>query len=141
MILKKPKLVAPKNLKNIQSEDSVENLLEWVSSTTMAGKMIGDLYWSYKKGYLKDWTDLKTADEQIPYDYSPKTQKQIGYRLWWLSRPMNATNIRRRVYHGCWLDKQVETSGGREHIRFVKLSKAAIECFESRREIFEELYT
>jgi len=141
MIFKKPKLTKSPNLKTVESEDSVDDLLEQISSTTMVGKMMGDLYLAYKKNFLKDWTDLKTADEQIPYDHSPKTQKQIGYRLWWLSRSKTETNLRRRVYHGCWLDKQVDTLGGREHIRYVKLSKEAIECFESRKELFEVLYT
>lgn len=140
IIFKKPKLIENENLPIIESEDKLEELLEKASSTTMVGKMIGDLYLAYRKNHLKDWTDLKTADEQIPYEHSPKTQKQLGYRLWWLSRPKTESNVRRRVYHGCWLDKKVEVIGGREHIKSVKLTKQAIDCFESRKEIFEALY-
>jgi len=140
VIFRRPKAIQTPNLKTILAEDDVDALLIWISSTSRVGKMIGDLFLAYEKDYLRDWTDLKTADEQVPYEHSVKNQKQIGYRLWWLSRANTDINVRRRVYHGCWLDKMVQLSGGRAHIKFIKVSVEAVKCFETRREIFEELY-
>lgn len=140
MIFKRPKMEPQDGLEEVLAPDTVDVLIEFTSSTNWVGKMIGDLYIAYTKGRFMEWTSLEEADNLMPYFHGSKTQKQIGYRFWWLSRHNTPINIRRRVYHGCWLDKKVKKSGGREHIKFIRLSAEAVKCFETRAEIFEGLY-
>jgi hypothetical protein len=103
----------------------------------MGGKLIGDLYLSWKS--FEDWVEMVKADELMPFFYSDKLVN-YPYRFWWLSRQPTEENKRRKVYKGCWFDIKVALKGGRQYIRFVKLSPNAIKCLTEYEPVFEEIY-
>jgi len=136
MILKRPE-PSDSGLTLIESTDSIEALLSYVSPRTMGGKLIGDLYLSWKS--FEDWVEMVKADELMPFFYSDKLVN-YPYRFWWLSRQPTEENKRRKVYKGCWFDIKVALKGGRQYIRFVKLSPNAIKCLTEYEPVFEEIY-
>lgn len=124
----------------VLSKDSEDDLLEFVSPTVAkqgVGKIIGDVFLSREK--LKEWISSTEIDETIPFFYGEKKQ-QHKYRVWWLSREKTDSNIKNKYYWGCWFDLRVKKSGSRQHILEVRLSQAAQNVMEQRKELFETIY-
>jgi hypothetical protein len=139
-MFKRPKLQPKGDLVEVLSQDTADDLLEFVSAEraqTLCGRIIGDVYLIHDQ--LANWLLLKEADEITPFCHGSKDQKHI-YRFWWLSRKPTENNIEHGYYNGCWFDLKIRKTAGREHIEMVRLCQVALDLCKQREELFEQLY-
>lgn len=139
-MLIRPKKPEQEGLVEILSEDSVDNLLRFISfpiSKTAVGLMIGDLFSIYDE--LIDWTTIAKADEMLPFGHGEKKQAH-KYRWWWLSKTNTPGNVRRKYYWGCWLDVKVTIIAGRHNIEMVRVCESAISVFTDSERLLKDIY-